>query len=99
VASFTDDTAQAVSATSTPTAAVVDVAPKLTVSVTGNAIEGSVLTATSHATSHDWWNDHLSMARADRDDVDKHYGRDGRDLHSSGGRRRPSAPGGGNLHG
>jgi len=51
VASFTDDTGQSVAVTSTPTAVVVDVAPKLTVSVTGNAIEGSILTATPHSTS------------------------------------------------
>jgi Ca2+-binding RTX toxin-like protein len=50
-ATFVDDTGQAVSATSNATAAVVDVAPTVTVSVSGNAVEGSILTATSQATS------------------------------------------------
>jgi hypothetical protein len=53
MATFTDDTGQSVSAASTPTAAVVDVAPKVTVSVAGNAIEGSILTASPHAIGDD----------------------------------------------
>jgi Ca2+-binding RTX toxin-like protein len=50
-ATFVDDTGQSVTAISNPTAAVVDVAPTLTVSVSGNAVEGSILTAAPHATS------------------------------------------------
>ena len=49
-ASLTDDTGQTVSADSTATTAVKDVAPTLSVSVSGNAVEGSVLTASPSQT-------------------------------------------------
>src|SRR6202007_102588 len=44
--SLTDDTGQSVSADSNALAKVVDVAPTLSVSVSGSAVEGSTLTAT-----------------------------------------------------
>src|SRR6202030_3973179 len=45
-ATLTDDTGQVVSADSNVSATVVDVAPTLTVSISGSAVEGSTLTAT-----------------------------------------------------
>jgi hypothetical protein len=51
VASFTDDTGQTVSATSTPTAPVLDVTPGLSVTVVGTAQEGQTLTARPVVTS------------------------------------------------
>jgi autotransporter passenger strand-loop-strand repeat protein len=45
LATFTDDTGQSVSATSAPTAPVIDVTPTLTVTVTGTAKEGQTLSA------------------------------------------------------
>jgi hypothetical protein len=51
LATFTDDTGQAVSATSLPTTPVLDVTPTLTVTVTGTAQEGQKLTAHPIATS------------------------------------------------
>jgi hypothetical protein len=51
VATSTDSDGSGTSANSAATAAVTDVAPTLTVSVSGNAVEGSTLTATAQATS------------------------------------------------
>jgi hypothetical protein len=50
-AKFTDDTGQSVSATSDPTAPVVDPPPTLTLTVTGIAQDGRTLTAHPHITS------------------------------------------------
>src|SRR6202035_661417 len=50
-ASLTDDTGQSVSADSLAFGKVVDVAPTLSVSLSGNAVEGSILTATPVQTS------------------------------------------------
>jgi hypothetical protein len=50
-ATFTDDTGQSVSATSDPTAPVVDPTPALSLTVTGIAQEGRTLTAHPHITS------------------------------------------------
>src|SRR6202007_2557088 len=49
--SLTDDTGQTVTADSNVTTAVKDVAPPLAVSISGNAIEGSTLTASPSQTS------------------------------------------------
>jgi hypothetical protein len=46
VAAFTDDTGQSVSATSNATGPVKDVAPTLSVALSGNAVEGATLIAT-----------------------------------------------------
>ncbi len=51
MATFTDDTGQSVSATSDPTAPVVDPTPALSLTVTGIAQEGRTLTAHPHITS------------------------------------------------
>jgi probable HAF family extracellular repeat protein len=51
LATFTDDTGQAVSATSLPTTPVLDVTPMLSVTVTGTAQEGQKLTAHPLVTS------------------------------------------------
>ncbi|MGH7484122.1 MAG: hypothetical protein ACREMY_00785, partial [bacterium] len=53
VASFTDDTSQTVTAASTPTAAVIDITPTLTASVTGTAAVGQTLTAVAAANDDD----------------------------------------------
>jgi hypothetical protein len=52
-ATFTDDTGQAVSAASAGTAAVIDITPTLSVSVSGTAQDGQTLTATAHANDAD----------------------------------------------
>jgi PKD repeat protein len=50
-ATFTDDTGQQVSATSDPTAPVVDPTPALSLTVSGTAQDGRTLTAHAHITS------------------------------------------------
>jgi uncharacterized protein YcsI (UPF0317 family) len=53
VATFVDDTGQSVSATSSATAAVIDVAPTLSVTIGGTAQEGQTLTANAIANDAD----------------------------------------------
>jgi hypothetical protein len=50
---FTDDTGQSVTAVSAPTAAVIDIAPSLSVSISGAAQEGQSLTAVAVANDSD----------------------------------------------
>ena len=50
-ATFTDDTGQSVSAASAPTALVMDVTPTISVTLSGTAQEGRILTARANVTS------------------------------------------------
>jgi hypothetical protein len=52
-ATFVDDTGQSVSANSSPTAVVTDIAPTLSVTIAGTAKEGQTLTATAVANDSD----------------------------------------------